>query len=117
MVKYRKVELDRMLYAISDATRRHILDELVRGEQSVGELAEPFKISLPAILKHIRILERSELITTKKSARRVMCNIRPDSLMRVSTWLAKYQKIWETKLHELEAQIRENRLNTDKKDT
>lgn len=97
-----------MLYAISDSTRRHMLDELVRGELSVGELSRPFKISLPALLKHIRILESTELITTKKVGRCVMCNIRPDNLMRVSTWLAKYQKIWEHRIQELEARIRSN---------
>jgi Predicted transcriptional regulators len=113
MVKYQKVELDRMLYAISDSTRRRILDELIRGEQSVGELSLHFKISLPALLKHIRILKETELITTKKVGRRVMCNILGENLIRVSTWLSKYQRFWEERLHELEAQIRSN---TDKKD-
>jgi len=108
MVKYQKVDLDRLLYAISDATRRRILDELIRGEQSVGELSQPFKMSLPAFLKHVRILRNSELIVTKKMSRRVMCNIHPDNLMRVSTWLSKYQKFWEARLEELEAQIKAN---------
>ncbi len=108
MVKYQKVELDRMLYAISDSTRRRILDELIRGEQSVGELSQHFKMSLPALLKHIRILGETELITTKKVGRRVMCNVLGENLIRVSTWLAKYQKFWEGRLQELETQIRAN---------
>ncbi len=113
MVKYIKVELDRMLYAVSDSTRRRILDELIRGEQSVGELSQHFKISLPALLKHIRILKETELIITKKVGRRVMCNILGENLIRVSTWLAKYQKFWEGKLLELETQIRRNSPNND----
>jgi len=106
MVKYSKIELDRLIYAISDSTRRQILDELIRGEESVGELSTLFRMSLPGLLKHIRILKETELINTKKIGRRVMCNVRPDNLMRVSTWLAKYHKFWSEKLKELEKEIK-----------
>lgn len=110
MVKYEKVELDRLLYAISDSTRRRILDELIRGELSLGELSVHFKMSLPGLLKHVRVLKEAELIGTKKEGRRLMCNIRPDNLMRVSTWLSKYQRFWEERLRELEEAIRTQRF-------
>lgn len=106
MVKYRPVEFDRLLYALSDPTRRRILDELYRGEKTIGGLSEPFKISLPAISKHIKILKETELISTRKAGRQVVCTLRPDSLMRVATWLARYQKFWTGRLQNLEEGIK-----------
>ncbi len=106
MVKYQKVDLDRLIYAISDSTRRGMIDELVRGERSVGELSEPFKISSPAISKHIRVLHETGLIKTRRSGRQIICTLEPDSLMRIETWMAKYQRFWSEKLHDLEKQIK-----------
>ncbi|MBX4195878.1 metalloregulator ArsR/SmtB family transcription factor [Candidatus Parcubacteria bacterium] len=116
MVKYQNIEFDRLLYAISDQTRRSILDDLYRGEKGVGELAEPFNMSLPGFLKHLNILKGTGLVITKKTGRRVTCNINPENLIRVATWLAKYQKTWEDRLRELEANIKQNKLQSGQKD-
>lgn len=113
MVKNRKVDFDRILYAISDSTRRGIIDELYRGERSVGELSLPYKISAPAISKHLRILESTGLITTRREGRRVMCNLEVDSVMRVATWLARYEKLWQKRLSTLEQEIRSNMGRND----
>ena len=105
MVKYQKqpkvVALDRLIYAISDSTRRRIIDDLVRGERNVGELAEPFKMSAPAISKHIRVLHETGLINTRRVGRYIMCSLVADNLMRVETWMAKYHRFWQTQLSEI----------------
>lgn len=108
MVKHEGIELDRLLYAISDSTRRSILDELFRGGKTVSELAKPFEMSLPGFLKHIKILRSSGLISTQKIGRSVTCNLEGDNLMRVATWLAKYNKLWESRFKEMEENIRQN---------
>ena len=113
MVKYKPVALDRILYALSDPTRRHILDELYRGERSVGELAEPFKMSLPAISKHIKVLRVTELVKTRKIGREVICTLETETLMRVSTWLARYQKLWEARLANLKENIQTQRFDKE----
>lgn len=113
MVKYENIDLSRIMGAISDPTRRRMVDELVRGERSIGELAEPFEMSMPAISKHVSILRSVGLIRTRREGKRVMCNLDAENLMRVSTWLAKYQRFWEGKLRELEqniSNIKQNRL-------
>jgi DNA-binding transcriptional ArsR family regulator len=110
MVKYTKPDFDRILFAISDSTRRGIVDELVRGERSVGELAEPYKMSLPAITKHIRVLHETGLIKTRKRGRHVICSLEPENLMRIETWLSKYHRFWADRLQELEKLIRTNKL-------
>lgn len=108
MVKYQKPDFDRVLYAISDSTRRGIIDDLVKGERSVGELAEPYKMSAPAISKHIRILEAVGLIKTRRRGRHIVCSLEPDNLMRIETWLAKYHRFWAERLQALEEAIRAN---------
>lgn len=108
MVKYQGTELDRILFAISDPTRRSILDQLNKGERPLGELTLHTSMSTPALLKHLSILRGVGLVVTRKEGRRVMCNLDPENLIRVATWLAKYQKTWEGKLRELEKQIKAN---------
>lgn len=107
MVKYQEIGLDRILYAISDPTRRSILDQLFKGERPLSELTHS-SMSLPALVKHINVLKGTGLVVTRKEGRRVMCNLDPNNLMRVATWLAKYQKSWEGKLRELEREIKTN---------
>lgn len=112
MVNNEGISLDRLLYAISDSTRRSILDELFRGGRTVTELSKPFDMSLPAFLKHIRILRDTQLISTKKEGRSVTCNLEGENLMRVATWLAKYEKLWRERLKKLEEGIRANRADS-----
>ena len=106
MVKYQGVELDRLFFAISDPTRRSILDQLNKGERPLGELTLHTAMSTPALLKHLSILKGVGLVVTRKEARRVMCNLNPENLIRVATWLAKYQRAWKGGLQDLERQIK-----------
>src|SRR5947208_17035712 len=80
MVKYSGAVLDRTFSAISDPTRREILDRLAKGPASITELAQPLGISLPGLLKHVRILEEAELVNTAKNGRTRECRLGPGQL-------------------------------------
>lgn len=106
MVKYENTELDRLLYAISSSVRRGMVDELVKGPRTVGELAQPYSMSGPAISKHIRVLHETGLISIKRSGRQIICSLEPANLIRVATWLSKYQLFWKEKLENLTESIK-----------
>ena len=95
MVKYYSSTLDNMFSALSDATRRAILEQLAQGKSSVTELAEPFDISLPAILKHLRVLEKAGLITSEKQGRVRHCHLAPRPMEEAAQWIARYRRFWE----------------------
>lgn len=97
--------LDRAFAALSDPTRRQIVERLAQGEATVGELAEPFSITLPAVSKHIHVLERAGLIEQRRSAQRRPCNLVPERLRLVSDWLAQYGALWEDRLGRLESHL------------
>ncbi len=80
--------------ALADPTRRAILARLALGEASVGELSEPFPMSMPAISKHLRILERARLITRTKEAQWRRCKLRPEGFRTAASWLQEYEKFW-----------------------
>jgi len=88
--------------ALSDPTRRAILARLVSGQCSVTQLAEPFDMSLPAISKHLRVLERAGLIARGREAQWRPCRLRPAPLKDVSEWLDRYRAIWEQRFDRLE---------------
>ncbi|PSB25615.1 ArsR/SmtB family transcription factor [Stenomitos frigidus] len=97
--------------ALADPTRRAILAHLARGEASVTELAKPFQMSLPAISKHLKVLERAQLITRGREAQWRPCQIKADSLKDAAEWLESYRQFWEERfdrlddyLHELQTQ-------------
>jgi DNA-binding transcriptional ArsR family regulator len=108
MVNDEIVALDRILYAISDDTRRKIVDTLYRGEKSIAELRELFAISAPAVTKHMNILRKTGLVRTRKEGRVVVCTLETDNLMRVATWLARFEKLWEKRLSALKQEIGSN---------
>ncbi len=81
--------------ALADPTRRAILARLAAGEASVTELAEPFAISLPAISKHLKVLERAGLITRGREAQWRPCRLEADPLKEVADWVAGYRRFWE----------------------
>jgi DNA-binding transcriptional ArsR family regulator len=87
--------------ALADPTRRAILAHLMSGEASVTELAEPFEISLPAISKHLKILEGAGLITRGRAAQWRPCRIHPARLKDVADWVENYRTAWEGKLDRL----------------
>ena len=101
MVKYRSSELDVTFGALADATRRGILEQLVGGESSVTNLAEPFNISLPAISRHLRVLERAGLLSQEKDGRVRRCRLDAGPMKEASDWISRYQRFWEQQLDSL----------------
>ena len=93
--------------ALADPTRRAILARLALGEASVGELAEPFDMSLPAISKHLKVLERAQLITRGREAQWRPCRIEATTLKDVDDWLERYRKLWEERFDRLDDYLRE----------
>lgn len=88
--------------ALADPTRRAILARLTSGEASVTELAEPFEISLPAVSKHLRVLERAGLIRQGREAQWRPCRLAPAPLKEVAAWVEHYRRLWEQRLDRLE---------------
>jgi DNA-binding transcriptional ArsR family regulator len=99
--------------ALADPTRRAILARLAIGETSVTELAEPFDMSLPAISKHLKVLERAGLITRGREAQWRPCRIAPRPLRDADDWLARYRRFWEQSFDRLDDYLRE--LQADEK--
>jgi DNA-binding transcriptional ArsR family regulator len=93
--------------ALADPTRRAILARLVSGEASVTELAEPFDISLPAVSKHLKVLERAGLIARNRDAQWRRCRLDAAPLRDVSDWLDDYREFWEQRFDRLEAYLAE----------
>src|SRR5260221_10250285 len=92
--------------ALADPTRRAILARLVSGECSVTELAEPFEMSMPAVSKHLRVLERAGLIARGREAQWRPCRIEPGPLKDVADWAERYRHIWEGRLDRLDDYLR-----------
>jgi DNA-binding transcriptional ArsR family regulator len=92
--------------ALADPTRRAMLARLALGETSVSELAEPFDMSLPAISKHLKVLERAGLIVRGREAQWRPCRIEPQALRGVDEWLESYRGLWEARLDRLDAYLR-----------
>jgi DNA-binding transcriptional ArsR family regulator len=97
--------LDRTFSALSDPRRRDILERLQRGPASISELAQPFGISLPGVMKHVRVLEEAKLVTTQKKGRTRECRLGPEQMDEVTTWIERYRKQWDRRLDRLEALI------------
>jgi DNA-binding transcriptional ArsR family regulator len=93
--------------ALSDPTRRAILARLMIGESAVSELAAPFDMTLPAISKHLKVLERAGLIERGRDAQRRPCRLAAEPLREVSEWVAAYRQFWEHRLDRLEAYLQE----------
>src|SRR5215204_3268054 len=99
--------LSQTFAALANATRRAILARLAEGEATVNELAEPFNMSLPAISKHIKILERAGLITQGQKAQYRPCTIDATPLQEVSTWTEQYRPIWEARFDRMDNYIQQ----------
>ena len=93
--------------ALADPTRRAILARLVLGETSVTELAEPFAMSMPAVSKHLKVLEHAGLVTRGREAQWRPCRIEPAALKEVDDWLENYRRFWEAGLDRLEEYLGE----------
>ena len=101
--------LSQTFAALADPTRRAILDRLMSGPRSVGDLAAPFEISLPAVSRHLKVLERSGLIRRETSAQWRLCHLRPAPLHRAAGWLERYRVFWSGQLDALEQFLERNR--------
>jgi DNA-binding transcriptional ArsR family regulator len=107
MVELDAPELTSVFHALGDATRRQMLRELARGEQSVGQLAQPFAISLAAASKHIKVLESAGLIRREVRGRTHLCRLDPGPLATAHEWLSFYERFWTARLDILERLLRE----------
>lgn len=94
-------QLSSTFAALADPTRRDILAHLMSGEATVSELAEPFDISMPAISKHLKVLERAGLISRSREAQRRPCRIEPEPLKGAAEWMENYRMAWEKRLNRL----------------
>lgn len=98
-------KLDAVFAALANPTRRAILARLARGEATVNTLAEPFEMSLPAISKHIRVLENAKLVTRGKDAQFRPCRLNARALEDVATWADQYRHIWDARFDALDEAI------------
>ncbi len=100
-------QLDRTFAALADPTRRRILQRLAGGEATVSELAEPFSVSLPAISKHLKVLERAGLIERGREAQWRPCELKARPLKDAAEWVERYRSFWEERLDRLDEYLRE----------
>lgn len=100
-------QLSRTFSALADPTRRAILSRLATGETSVTELAKPFQMSLPAVTKHLKVLQRAGLITQGRQAQWRPCRLEGKPLREVADWVAQYRQFWDESLDRLEIYLRE----------
>lgn len=98
-------QLTKTFSALADPTRRAILARLSSGDASVTELARPFEMTLPAVSKHLKVLERAGLITRGREAQWRPCRLEPEPLRNVAAWLEDYRDIWEARFGRLDAYL------------
>jgi DNA-binding transcriptional ArsR family regulator len=104
MVKY-EVELDAVFTALAHPARRAMLARLGRAEATVGELAQPLDISLPAVTKHLKVLERAKLISRSKDAQWRRCRLQEAPINLAGDWIEEQRKTWESRLDRLEGYL------------
>jgi DNA-binding transcriptional ArsR family regulator len=108
-------KLSNTFQALADPTRRAILARLALGETSVGELAEPFDMSGPAVSKHLKVLERAGLITRGREAQWRPCKLEAAALKDVDDWLERYRRFWEQRFDQLDGYLKELQAKKGKK--
>lgn len=107
MVQYRQARLDASFAALSDATRRGVLELLGRSDASITELAEKFQMTLTGMKKHVGVLEQSGLVTTEKLGRVRTCRLGPRRLEEETAWLERYRQLWNARFDELDKVVEE----------
>lgn len=113
MVKYSNSQLDKVFHALSDSTRRAILARLAIGDAVVTELAEPFDMSLPAISKHLTVLEKAGLLQRHKDGRIRRCELNAKPLETASEWITYYEQFWNAQLNSLADYLGKNNKNSE----
>jgi DNA-binding transcriptional ArsR family regulator len=107
--------LDAVFAALADPTRRAIVSRLARGDATVGELAAPFAMSLPAVSKHLKVLERSGLISRGRDAQFRPCHLEVGALDRTLDWISTHRKIWDQRFDKLDAHLRDLRSGSNRR--
>ena len=107
MVQYHSNALDASFAALSDATRRGILERLGRADASITDLADKFEMTLTGMKKHVGVLEDAGLVTTEKVGRVRTCKLGPRRLQEVADWIDRYRQLWESRFEELDEVIEE----------
>ena len=102
MVQYVKTRIEASFAALSDATRRGVLEQLGRSDASITTLAEKFHMTLTGIKKHVGVLEQAGLVTTEKLGRVRTCKLGPRRLEKESVWLERYRQLWDSRFDELD---------------
>ena len=115
MVKYYNTRLNDVFGALSDPTRRAIVERLARGEQCVGELAAPFDMSGPAVTKHLRVLERAGLLGRTKLGRQYRCKLNPEPLNSAAAWIEKHRTFWDERFDALAEYFEQQATKTKKR--
>ena len=107
MVQYMTTRLDTSFAALSDATRRGVLERLGRADASITDLAETFQMTLTGMKKHVGVLEQAGLVTTKKIGRVRTCKLGPRRLEQETAWLERYRQRWDERFDELDKVVEE----------
>jgi len=107
MVQYPSILLDASFAALSDATRRGVLDQLGRADASITDLAQAFHMTLTGMRKHVGVLEQAELVTTEKVGRVRTCRLGPRRLDEESAWFERYRQLWDARFDELDRVVEE----------
>lgn len=107
MAQYSNARLDASFSALSDATRRGVLEQLGRGDASITELAEKFHMTLTGMKKHVGVLEQAGLVATEKVGRVRTCKLGPRQLEQETAWLESYRQLWASRFDELDKVLEE----------
>src|SRR5262245_42497705 len=107
MVQYSQVHLDTAFGALSDATRRGVLEHLGRSDASITDLAAKFDMTLTGMKKHVGVLEQAGLVTTKKVGRVRTCKLGPHRLEEETAWIERYRQLWASRFDELDEVVEE----------
>lgn len=116
MVNYQTDSLDAVFSALGDPTRRAILAQLAEGESRVSELAAPHEMSLPAISKHLKVLETAGLISRERDGRVIRCNLDAGPLREAADWIDQYRVFWEGQFDQLARYLERTSKDEEKKD-
>ena len=116
MVNYQTESLDAVFSALGDTTRRAILAQLADGEARVTDLAAPYAMSLPAISKHLRVLETAGLIRKERQGRVIRCALAAEPLREAADWVEQYRQFWEQQFDRLASYLEETTPQTGEKD-
>ncbi len=115
MVKHSPTQLDRTFAALADPTRRRILEHLAQGDRCVTDLAKPYSMSLPAVSKHLRVLEKAGLVRRRRNGRVHRLNLEAAPMKQASQWIEEYRRFWEESFDRLGEYLKELQAREEKK--